>query len=164
LYFTSLKFHNSLCPTSLRHCREGIRTWILFPYVIRVFVVGDIYERTLNGELKIAFSVWNIGEVLGVLDRYFKRKWLEKKDYEMAHLQFIGETLRLIRLKLVKIIPLRTKLLIPTWNPAEKYQIYQADALQITSAKYIDASSFLTGDKRLYEVATEEGLNSIYLG
>jgi len=23
---------------------------------------------------------------------------------------------------------------------------------------------FLTGDKRLYEVATEEGLNSIYLG
>jgi len=85
-------------------------------YILEVgsSIVGDIYERTLNGELKIAFSIWNIGEVLGVLDRYFNRKWLEKKDYEMARLQFIDETLRLIRLKLVKIIPLRTKLLIPT--------------------------------------------------
>jgi len=127
-------------------------------------IVGDIYERTLSGELKIAFSVWNIGEVLGVLDKYFKKKWLEKEDYEMARLQFIGETLKLIRLRLVNIIPLRTKLLISAWNLVEKYQIFQADALQIVSAKHVNASSFLTGDKRLYEAAAEEGLSGIYLG
>jgi hypothetical protein len=32
------------------------------------------------GDLKIAFSFWNIGEVLGVLDRYFRRGWLSRED------------------------------------------------------------------------------------
>lgn len=127
-------------------------------------VVGDFYERVLNGELNVAFSAWNIGEVLGVLDKYFRRGWLGKEDYEMARLQFIGEILKLIRLKLVKIIPVRTELLISTWNLVEKYHIYQADALQVVSAKYIGATTFLTGDKLLFEVAVKEGLNSTYLG
>jgi len=127
-------------------------------------VVGDFYEKVLNGELKVAFSAWNIGEVLGVLDKYFRRGWLGKEDYEMARLQFIGEILKLIRLKLVKIIPVRTELLISTWNLVEKYHIYQADALQVVSAKYIGATNFLTGDKLLFEVAVKEGLNSTYLG
>ena len=127
-------------------------------------VVGDFYERVLNGELNVAFSAWNIGEVLGVLYKYFRRGWLGKEDYEMARLQFIGEILKLIRLKLVKIIPVRTELLISTWNLVEKYHIYQADALQVVSAKYIGATNFLTGDKLLFEVAVKEGLNSTYLG
>jgi len=127
-------------------------------------VVGDFYERVLNGELNVAFSAWNIGEVLGVLDKYFRRGWLGKEDYEMARLQFIGEILKLIRLKLVKIIPVRTELLISTWNLVEKYHIYQADALQVVSAKCIGATTFLTGDKLLFEVAVKEGLNSTYLG
>lgn len=127
-------------------------------------VVGDFYERVLNGELNVAFSAWNIGEVLGVLYKYFRRGWLGKEDYEMARLQFIGEILKLIRLKLVKIIPVRTELLISTWNLVEKYHIYQADALQVVSAKYIGATTFLTGDKLLFEVAVKEGLNSTYLG
>lgn len=135
-------------------------------YVLEVGsdIVKEIYERALNGELKIAFSVWNIGEVLGVLNKYFRRHWLEKEDYEMARLQFIGETLKLIRLRLVKVIPVRTELLISTWDLVEEYGIYQADALQIVSARRVNASSFLTGDKQLHEIAVKEGLNSVYLG
>lgn len=57
------------------------------------------------GDLKIAFSFWNIGEVLGVLDRYFRRGWLSREDYELAKLEFLGETLKMLRLRTLKIIP-----------------------------------------------------------
>ena len=127
-------------------------------------IVEEIYEATLNGEQKIAFSAWNIGEVLGVLDRYYRRKWLYKKDYQTARIQFIGETLKLIRLKLVKIVPVKIELLTYTWSLIEKHHIYQADALQIASAKRAEATDFLTGDKKLAETAAKEGLNATYLG
>jgi len=46
----------------------------------------------------------------------------------------------------------------------EKHHIYEADAIQITSAKYVKSVEFLTGDRRLHEVALKEGLKSRYLG
>jgi len=127
-------------------------------------IVKEVYEKALNGELEVSFSAWNIGEVLGVFDKYLMRKWLREEDYKLARFQFISETLRLVRLKLVKIIPVRTKLLVSSWKLMEKYHVYEADALQIVSAKYANADQFLTGDKRLHEIATEERLNSVCLG
>ncbi len=61
------------------------------------------------------------------------------------------------------IIPLRLNILKNIWKLVEKYNIYEVDAIQITSAKYVNAEQFLTGDKRLHEIALKEGLNSIYL-
>lgn len=127
-------------------------------------VVSETYEDALAGEYKIAFSAWNIGEVLGVLDRYHRRGWLVEEDYKAARTQFIGETLRFLRLGLVKIIPVKTRLLISSWSLVEKYHMYQADALQVVSAKYMRAQKFLTGDRRLAKIAADEGLKSIYLG
>ena len=46
----------------------------------------------------------------------------------------------------------------------ERHHIYEADAVQVASAKHVSASQFLTGDKRLHEMALREGPNSTYLG
>ena len=126
--------------------------------------VSEVYYKALNGDLTISFSAWNIGEVLGALDKYHRRRWLSREDYEKARYQFIGETVRLLKLRLLKIIPVKTKLLIQTWSLTEKYHIYEADALQVVSAKYVKANKLYTGDKQVQEVATKEGINSIYLG
>ncbi len=126
-------------------------------------IVKGVYERALNGEVKISFSLWNIGEVLGVFDKYLKRKWLSEDDYKIARLQFISETIRLAKLNILKIIPVRTKLLISSWKLIEKYHIYEADALQIVSAKYVNADQFMTGDKQLYEIALKEELKGIHV-
>ncbi len=126
-------------------------------------LVAKVYHKVLNGEVILSFSAWNIGEVLGVLDRYYRRGWLSVEDYEEARYQFIGETVRLLRLKLLKIIPVKTRLLIQTWPIIEKYHIYEADALQIVSAKRINAQKLYTGDRQVHEIATREGINSIYL-
>lgn len=126
-------------------------------------VISKVYCKALDGELILSFSVWNIGEVLGALDKYYKRGWLSMQDYEKARYQFIGETIRLSKLKLLKIIPVKTRLLIQTWPIIEKYHVYEADALQIVSAKRVDAKKLYTGDKQVHEIATKEGISSIYL-
>ncbi len=126
--------------------------------------VQEVYTKTLQGETKLAFSVWNIGEALGVLDIYRRRKWIGKENHKKARELLITETLRLIKLGLTKTIPVRTKLLIDSWTLIEKYHIYQADALQITSAKHVNADQFMTGDKKLAEIAKTEGINTQYLG
>jgi predicted nucleic acid-binding protein len=51
-------------------------------------IVSDVYTKALNGDLRIAFSIWNIGEVLGALNKYYRRGWLSKDDYENARVQF----------------------------------------------------------------------------
>ncbi|RLE87795.1 MAG: PIN domain nuclease [Thermoprotei archaeon] len=122
-------------------------------------IVSEVYYKALSGDLTISFSAWNIGEVLGVLDKYHRRGWLGREDYEKARYQFIGETVRLL-----KIIPVKTKLLIQTWSLIEKHHIYEADALQIVSAKYVKASKLYTGDKQVQEVAAKEGISSAYVG
>lgn len=127
-------------------------------------VVQEAYTKALQGEAKLSFSVWNIGEALGVLDTYQRRKWLKKENHKTARESFITETLRLIKLGLVKTIPVRAKLLTESWALIEKHHIYQADALQIVSAKYINTDQLLSGDKKLVGIAKEEGINATYLG
>jgi predicted nucleic acid-binding protein len=127
-------------------------------------VVQEAYTKALQGETKLSFSVWNIGEALGVLDTYQRRKWLKKENHKTARESFIAETLRLIKLGLVKTIPVRTKLLTESWSLIEKQHIYQADALQIISAKYINTDQLLSGDKKLVDNAKKEGINATYLG
>ncbi|MEM2970478.1 MAG: type II toxin-antitoxin system VapC family toxin [Candidatus Bathyarchaeia archaeon] len=125
--------------------------------------VQEAYNKTFQGETILAFSVWNIGEALGVLDIYRRRKWIGKENHKKARDLLVTETLRLIKLGLIKTIPLRTKLLIDSWTLIEKYHIYQADALQIISAKHIKANQFMTADQKLAEIAKTEGISANYV-
>lgn len=106
----------------------------------------------------------NISEVLGVLDEYRRRGWLSDDNYLKARLQFLGETLRFLRLKLLRIVPTKISILIQTWSLIERYQIYEADALQILSAKRMGTEKLYTGDGVLHKVALEEGVESEYVG
>ncbi len=126
--------------------------------------VQEVYRKALDGEATLAFSAWNVGEVLGVLDRYRRRGWLEEEDYRRARGMFILETKRLIRLNLLKIVPVKTRLLVKSWRLVEERHVYQADAIQIVSAKRVGADLFMSGDHRLVEIAREEGLNAVSLG
>ena len=126
--------------------------------------VQEAYRRALNGEALLAFSAWNVGEVLGVLDKYRRRGWLKEGDYRKARGLFVLETKRLIRLNVLRIVPVRTRLLVRSWRLVEERHVYQADALQVESAKHVRADVFMSGDERLVEIAREEGLNAIFLG
>jgi predicted nucleic acid-binding protein len=123
-------------------------------------VVAQLYSKAWLGDLKIAYSAWNIGEVLGVLDKYYMRRWLSRGDYELARLEFLGETMKMLKLKVLRVVPVKLALIAKTWELIEKYHIYQADALQLVSAREVKASEFYTADQTLCRVAREEQLNA----
>ncbi|OYT56197.1 MAG: PIN domain nuclease, partial [Desulfurococcales archaeon ex4484_217_2] len=76
---------------------------------------------------------------------------------------FLLETRRLVKLGQLIVVPLKTKIIKESWKLIEKHHIYEADAIQITTAKHINAAQFLTGDKKLHEIAEKEKINSTYL-
>ena len=57
--------------------------------------------------------------------------------------------------------PIRTRTLIDAWKLIEKHHIYEADALQIATARQLKATKFVTSDRHLHEIALEEGLSSL---
>ncbi|QOJ79262.1 type II toxin-antitoxin system VapC family toxin [Infirmifilum lucidum] len=125
--------------------------------------VREVFLKAYSGELVLSYSVWNIGEVLGALDRARASGRLSGEAYELARRRFVLEARRMVKLGLALVIPLKIGVLKESWKLLEKHHIYEADALQIASAKYVNAAHFMTGDKRLHEVAVEEGLRSEYL-
>ena len=66
-------------------------------------VIGRLYHKVLSGESVLALSAWNIGEVFGVFAKYLRKGWLSEEEYERSRYQFIGEVVRLLRLKLLKL-------------------------------------------------------------
>ncbi len=126
--------------------------------------VRHFYRRAYAGELKLSFSIWNIGEVLGALDRARNIGRLDDEGYLSARKRFLIETRRMMKLNLMTIVPLLGRIVLESWRILEKHHIYQADALQITSARHTMCTEFLTGDEKLHDIALKEGLNSIYLG
>lgn len=107
--------------------------------------------------------MWNIGEVLGALDRAVRKGKLAEEEHAIARRRFLLETGRLMRLKLLLVAPFKGRLLFEAWRIIEEHHIYQADALQIATAKHVACTKFLTGDVGLHNIALREGLNSICL-
>ncbi|MCW3984400.1 MAG: type II toxin-antitoxin system VapC family toxin [Candidatus Bathyarchaeota archaeon] len=122
-----------------------------------------IYEKAEAGELTIVFSLWNLGEVLGVLDEKLRRGWLTKDQYDETLAHFANELLKLIRLKTLEIVPIQTPMLLDTWKLLLTHHIYEADALQIASSQYSQADALLTGDEKLVQASAHAGIETINL-
>jgi len=126
--------------------------------------VEEVYLQALNGEASLHLSTWNIGEALGAFGKYRRRGWLGEEEHRAARKAFIMEMARLMKLGVAELVPVRSSLLTESWPLVERYDIYQADALQIASARSIDADELVTGDRRLADVSEAEAVKATYLG
>ncbi len=124
-------------------------------------LIKDVYKKADGSGALLTFSLWNIGEVLGILDTCMKRKWINPDELSTALGGFAGETLRLVRLLTLEVVPITFDLLSEAWKIVLHYQIYEADAIQVATAKNLGAEIFLSADQKLLKVATEENLNTI---
>jgi len=120
--------------------------------------VDKVYERMENGE-ECLFSLWNIGEVLGVLDRYRRKGVIGKEGFEVSMRNFLLETLKLMELGNLHVLPMTADLMLNSWIIVLEDHIYVADALQISSALSVHADEFITADELLGNVAKRRGLN-----
>ncbi len=123
--------------------------------------VKAVYKKADVSEASLIFSLWNVGEVLGVLDSYMKKNLLDSGSFARSLDDFAGETLRLTRLMTLEVLPLTFDLLSEAWKIVLQYHIYEADAIQIVTARSQKADIFLSADKRLLEVAAEENMNAM---
>ncbi|MGD0804586.1 MAG: type II toxin-antitoxin system VapC family toxin [Candidatus Bathyarchaeia archaeon] len=124
-------------------------------------VIDRVYSDSEAGSLKVAFSIWNIGEAVGVFDRYHVRGLISDEEFKRARANLISESLKMSRLESLTILPMTSMALADSWSLVTKHHIYVADALQISSSKMASADLFLGADRRLLEVAAAEGLKSV---
>ena len=114
-----------------------------------------------EGKVSLATSIWNIGEALGVLDERRRRGWFSEHEFKRTLESFAGETIRLLRLKVLEIFPVLTSMLIEAWPLILGEHTYEADALQIRTCLNSCSNILLSGDKRLISLALKIGLKAV---
>jgi predicted nucleic acid-binding protein len=124
-------------------------------------VVGELYRAAERDALLLQFSLWNVGEVLGVMDTYHRRDWITKTEHERIERLFAAETVKLVKLGSLDVLPAHHSYIVKTWKLVRHHHIYQADALQAITAAENESSTFLTADTELARVAREEGLEAL---
>lgn len=122
-----------------------------------------VFERAEGGQLVISFSLWNIGEVLGVLDERRRRGWLSDREFTKAQELLADELLKLMRLRVLEIVPILSSILIETWGLILDHHVYEADALQVTTCQYNQSDALLSSDEDLVEASEKLGVKSFHM-
>jgi len=112
-----------------------------------------LFDRASQGYLILALNLLNIGEVLGVFDQYLKRNWVDQETFDKLMTKFIDETLRLLRINQLIILPTLSSLQMDSWTYVLKRRLYIVDAIQISSSKKLETTYFCSGDKYLTDIA-----------
>ena len=124
-------------------------------------VTDRVYERSESGSVTAVFSVWNIGETIGVLDRYHSRKLLTSNEFESALSDLIGESTKMLRLDSLLLLPVTSRSMVESWRLIMTHHIYEADALQLSSCQEAGCELFLSADNVLVHAARKEGIEAI---
>lgn len=124
-------------------------------------VIDKLYEETESGRATTSFSIWNIGEALGVIDRYRQRGVLTEGEFKITLRNFASETTKMIRLGTLQVLPITSRSLVESWTIVLRCHIYEADALQISAAKEAGCDLLLGADRRLIQAAREEGIQAL---
>jgi uncharacterized protein len=123
-------------------------------------VIDALFDKAEAGELVLTFSLWNIGEILGVLDEKRRRGWLDEEECRDAVEGFTKELFTLLRLETLKVSPILARIVAETWDIILEHHIYEADALQITACINTKSDALVSGDKKLVETCRKRGLEA----
>lgn len=119
-----------------------------------------VYRSAYDGRSTLCFSEWNIGEVLGVLQRK-ARISSRPRAYASRKNRLHGEVATLSRLGSLEVAVVSSRALRESWSVLEQHQLYVADALQIVTARTQACDHFVTGDGNLRATAGVEGLDAL---
>ena len=65
--------------------------------------VREIYLKAYSGDVTPAYSIWNIGEVLGVFDRARRIGRIDEETYNIVRRRFLLEVRRMVKTGLVSV-------------------------------------------------------------
>ncbi|MFQ5838324.1 MAG: type II toxin-antitoxin system VapC family toxin [Thermoplasmata archaeon] len=124
--------------------------------------VDTLYHRAEAGEVRLAFSLWNLGEVLSAVAKAQRLDWISPDEARTAAWSLIRETLKVRNLGALRIVPVRGDLLAQAVPLLFRHGLTQPDGLQITTCKDIPAEAFVSADRKLLEAALAEGLFALH--
>ncbi len=123
--------------------------------------IARVFRAADGGRVSMQYSLWTLGECLGVLDRLDRQGRLSSGGLARGRRALLGEAARLARLGVLSIVPLRAGLVRRSWTLLLKHHLYQADAVQIATALHARADILLTSDARVALGASAEGLRTL---
>jgi len=123
-------------------------------------VVDDVYGRAEVGALGISFSMWNVGELIGALDEHLSRKVISETQFRTSIRDFVAETIKLFRLGYLNVRSPTAEIFADAWRLIFSNHIYEADAIQIATAKNLECDLFLSADAELVKVAKQTNLQA----
>lgn len=126
-----------------------------------VDILYHALEEISAKEQLVIFSAWNLGEAFGAIDTKGQRGDIDKETTIEALTLLSQETRKFVAMRKIRIIPIGARVLARSRELVLKYHIYQADALQIESARQGHAHLFISSDKKLLECARSEQLESL---
>jgi uncharacterized protein len=79
-------------------------------------------------------------------------------QFDKAIAELAGETLRLMRIESLELLPASSPVRAETWDLIRRHHIYEAEAVQIVSCARLKADRLVSADRTLLEVAELEGI------
>jgi predicted nucleic acid-binding protein len=104
--------------------------------------------------------MWNVGELIGALDQHLSRKVISEIQFRTSTRDLVAETIKLFRLGHLNMRSPTAKIFADAWSLIFSSHIYEADAIQIATAKSLECDLFLSADAELVEVAKQTNLQA----
>ena len=123
--------------------------------------VDGLYRRAEGLDVQLAFSLWNIGEVLRAIARARSTGQLTQREAEESGWLFLRETLKFRALGALRIVPVGSDVIAGAIPLLLASRLAQPDAIQIATARASGVGAFLAADERLVREALREGLNAL---
>ena len=76
--------------------------------------VREVYLQAYSKDAIISFSLWNVGEFLGLIDRAERLGRIT--DLELVRKRFLRETERMVRLGIARMVPMRVQIMRESWG------------------------------------------------
>ncbi len=124
--------------------------------------IDELYHRAEARALRLAFSLWNIGEVLGAIAKAQRLGWISMVEAGNVAWAFVRETLKIRSLGSLRIAPVRGDLLADTIPLLFRHGLSQPDGLQITTCRDLRGDALVSADRRLIEAARQEGMRAYH--
>jgi predicted nucleic acid-binding protein len=123
-------------------------------------LLDNVYGRAEVGDLRISFSIWNVGELIGALDQHRSRKLISEVEFRASIKNFLAETIKLLRIGHLDMRSPTANIFVDAWSLILSSHIYEADAIQIATAKSLECDFFLSADAELIEAAKQANLQA----
>ncbi len=123
--------------------------------------LDHLFSRADSQKLRVAFSTWNIGEVMGVLNKRYQRRDLTRDEFSLALQNFASDVPRMMRTGSLELLPVSQTILTESLRILLEEHIYQADALQIASCMKSASELFVAAEESLVRAAKKQGLKAL---